>query len=67
MTDWHFYHRRMMAEIPALWAVFPLAIMIALRQRPACTQYFAPKNANFKQIKKDLKRLEDNFFAGKEL
>lgn len=36
-------------------------------QRPAWTQYFAPKNANFKQIKKDLKRLEDNFFAGKEL
>ncbi|HVY68530.1 MAG TPA: hypothetical protein VHH73_01290 [Verrucomicrobiae bacterium] len=36
-------------------------------QRPAWTTYFLPKFANVKQVKKDLKRLEDNFFAGNEL
>lgn len=45
VTDTSFYHHWMLHETPLLWACFPVAALIAMRQRPAfvffCTTIFA--------------------------
>jgi hypothetical protein len=45
ISDRRYYSRWLVSEIPALWTFFPIAVLIALRQRPRfaffCTTVFA--------------------------
>ena len=37
-----------------------------MKTRPEWTEYFLPKKISVRKLKRSLKRIEDDFFAGKE-